>query len=457
MKFICYDKALASIQTREGTLTLSKLFLPLFIEMMLLNTMGTINTLMLSHYSDDAVAAVGAATQLLGMILTFYTVISTVDSIIINHNLVAGNSKSASDAAFASILSCGALSIVIGTIFSLAAEPVLRLIHLEPHVFSYAVSYFRIAMQFSVFQAVTSSISGIFRSYGKPNVSVTVSVCMNAMMAFLDYLIIFRPFEIPLRGVTGIAIAYVCSELFGLILIVFFLWRIPLGLNLREKNLRTLRVGIQILKVGVPGGVSSISYNISQVVSTSIIAMLGTAALSTKIYVSNIVFYVYVFGMTLGLSTSLLIGWLTGAGKYDQAYKLNLQNLRLAIGANIMFSVILFLFAEPILGFFTTDATILAMGRTLLFIDIFLEIGRGFNHIEENSLRGAGDVLYPMVVSMISCWSMSILFSYLLGIRLGLGLVGCWIAFGMDEFFRGLAYFHRWRSRKWTTKTAAGR
>ena len=107
MKFICYDKALASIQTREGTLTLSKLFLQLFIEMMLLNTMGTINTLMLSHYSDDAVAAVGAATQLLGMILTFYTVISTGASIIINHNLGAGNSKSASDAAFASILSCG--------------------------------------------------------------------------------------------------------------------------------------------------------------------------------------------------------------------------------------------------------------------------------------------------------------------------------------------------------------
>lgn len=453
MKLLTYDKSFSKMETAQGTLTLSKLFLPMFIEMLLLNTMGTINTLMLSHYSDDAVAAVGAATQLLGMILTFYTVISTGASIVINHNLGAGNLERASDAAFASIVSCGALSIVIGTGLSAAASPLLSLMHLEPLVLQYAVSYFKIAMQFSVFQAITSSISGIFRSYGKPGISVTVSIFMNALMAFMDYIIIFRPFRFPLEGVTGIATAYVFSEIGGLILILIFLWKGPLGLNLRQKSFRTLKETFHILKVGIPGGISTISYNISQVVSTSIIAILGTAAISTKIYVSNIVFYVYVFGMTLGLSTSLLIGWLAGAKKYEQAYRLNLQNLKLTLIANLLFSFTLYLFAEPVLGCFTKDPSIISMGKTLMLIDIFLEVGRGFNHIEENCLRGAGDVVYPMIVSMISCWTTSILFSYLLGIRLGLGLPGCWIAFCMDEFFRGIAYFIRWRSRKWVTKT----
>lgn len=445
------------METSQGTMTLSKLFFPLFIEMLLLNMMGTINTLMLSHYSDDAVAAVGAATQLLGMILTFYTVISTGASIVINHNLGAGNKKSASDAAFASIVSCGAISLVIGTLLSLAARPLMSLMHLEAHVLDYAVDYFRIAMQFSFFQAITSSISGIFRSYGKPKISVCVSLSMNVLMALLDYVIIFRPFEIPLYGVTGIAIAYIISEAFGLALILIFLIKIPLGLRFQEKNLRTLLVVGNILRVGVPGGISSISYSLSQVVSTSIIAILGTAAISTKIYVSNIVFYVYVFGMTLGISTSLMIGWLVGAGKYEQAYRLNLQNLKITITSNAVFSVLIFLFAEPLLKCFTSDPAIISMGRTLMLIDILVEIGRGFNHIEENSLRGAGDVLYPMVVSMISCWSMSILFSYLLGISMGLGLAGCWLAFGMDEFFRGIAYLIRWRSRKWTAKTVTTR
>ena len=415
-------------------MTLSRIFVPFFTEMLLLNMMGTINTLMLSHYSDDAVAAVGSATQLLGMILTFYTVISTGASIVINHNLGAENTEKASDAALTSIILCGSLSLILGTCLSLAARPLLGLMHLQGQVLDYAVTYFRIAVQFSFFQAVTSSISGIFRSYGKPKISVCVSLTMNGMNA---------------------ALAYVCSQLFGLLLILTFLRKIPLGLHFRQKNFASLKVAVTMLKVGIPGGISSISYNLSQVVSTSIIAILGVAAISTKIYVSNIVFYVYVFGMSLGLSTSLMIGWLAGAGKYEQAYRLNLQNLKLTISANVMLSFLIFLLAEPLLGCFTTDPQIISMGRHLMLIDILVEIGRGFNHVEENSLRGAGDVVYPMAVSMISCWTMSILFSYILGIRMGLGLTGCWIAFAMDEFFRGTAYLICWRSRKWTTKTVA--
>ena len=452
-KLLQYDTSLLTLETPQGTLSLSKLFLPMFAEMLLLNTMGTINTLMLSHYSDDAVAAVGAASQLLGMILTFYTVISTGASIVINHNLGAGNQKNASDAAFSSIVFCGAISFAMGIVLSAAAKPILGLMHLEEQVLDYAVTYFRIVMSFSFFQAITSSISGIFRSYGKPKISVTVSVAMNLFVAILDYLIIFRPLELPLKGVSGIATAYVLSELFGLLIILAFLVKVPLGLKLHEKNLKTLLIVKDILRVGIPGGISSISYNVSQVVSTSIIAILGTTAISTKIYVSNIVFYVYVFGMTLGLSVSLMIGWMAGAGKYEQAYRLNLQSLKITITANIFFSVIVCFLAKPLLGCFTDDPVIIASGQALMFIDIFVEIGRGFNHIEENSLRGAGDVVFPMVVSIISCWVMSILFSYLLGIQFGFGLAGCWIAFGLDEFFRGITYFFRWRSRKWTTKT----
>lgn len=92
------------------------------------------------------------------------------------------------------------------------------------------------------------------------------------------------------------------------------------------------------------------------------------------------------------------------------------------------------------------------MARGILFIDIFVEIGRAFNHVEDNSLRGVGNVMFPMVIAIISCWCISILFSYLLGVHLGLGLYGCWIAFIMDELFRGLLFFRRFKSKKWMTK-----
>ena len=218
------------------------------------------------------------------------------------------------------------------------------------------------------------------------------------------------------------------------------------------KNIQSLKYTGEIIKVGIPGGVSSLSYSLSQVVSTGILAGLGIIALSTKIYISSIVFYVYVVGYSLGISLAILIGWMIGAGQYERAYKLNQQVLKLSVSLNIVMSIVLFFNYRFFVGLFTGNEQIIAMARGILFIDIFVEIGRAFNHVEENSLRGAGDVNFPMIVSILSCWFLSILFSYILGIGFGMGLYGCWIAFMLDELFRGLMFFYRFRSRKWMQK-----
>ncbi len=451
-RFRFYDKALSTIETPQGTLSLFAVFLPFLVETLLTNSMGTVNTLILSSYSDDAVAAVGAANQLMGMIYTFYTVISSGASIYITHKLGARQKKAASDAAFAAILCSFGLSLAVGSILALAAGELMKMMNLTGRVLEDAAGYFRICVSFSFIQAVITSIAAVFRSYGLPKIAVAVSLFMNVVNAVLNMIVVFRPFETPLYGVTGIAVTNVIARCCALVLILVCLWRSSLDLQFRKKNLGTLKCMGCILQVGLPGGISSLSYSTSQVVSTSILAVLGTAAISTKIYLSTIFFYVYVVGMSLGTATSLSIGWLTGAGEYDRAYRLNLQNLRIAVSLNLMGSLLILLFGRPLIGLFTDDPQILALAAPILFIDIFVEIGRAFNHIEDSSLRGAGDVMFSMVISILSCWMMSILFSYILGIRLGLGLSGCWIAFMMDELFRGLIFFFRWRSRKWQEK-----
>jgi len=453
MKILIIDKELNKIETPQGTITLTSIFIPFFLEIMLLNMMGTVNTIMLGHYSDNAVAAVGAASQLMGMIFTFYTVISTGASIVISHNLGANNEKSASDAAFTSIIFSGLLSLTIGVILSIFAYPIMSLMQIKDSLLLEASTYFRISMIFSFVQATISSFSAIFRSYGKPKTAVTVSLFMNIINAILTFIVIFRPFETPLQGVRGIAISYVISQVCALILILILFAKTPLDLQFSKKSFKTLKTIKNILYIGIPGGISSLSYSMSQVVSTSIIAVLGVTAISAKIYLSNVFFYVYVIGLSLGLSTSLMIGWLAGAGKYEQAYRLNRQNLKITISINILISLLILVFGNKIISLFTNNTEIIAISRIIMIIDILVEIGRGFNHIEENSLRGAGDVFFQMIISIISCWSMSIFFSYILGIKLSLGLAGCWIAFAMDELFRGTIYFLRWNSRKWTQKS----
>ena len=452
MRLRWIDPEVMSVDTREGRLTLGALFVPLFIEQLLMNLMGTVNTLVLGRYSDEAVAAVGAANQVVTLVFTFYAVISGGTSIVISHRLGAGKRKEASDAAFTSLLFSGALSFVCGIVLAAFAQPVMAMLNLQGEVLFMAVRYFRIVIGFSFMQGIISAASAILRSYGRPKLAVGASILMNAVNALLNYLVVFHPGRMPVGGAEGIGVANVIAHAAAMVMILICLAAAKLELDFGRKNIKALCCLPAILKVGVPGGISSLSYSLSQVVSTSILGVLGTTALSAKVYISSVVFYVYVVGMSLGLSTAILTGWMTGAKEYDKAYRLNQQVLRLAVSLNIVLSVLLLLFHRPILGLFTRNQEIIKMAGSVLFIDTFVEIGRAFNHVEDNSLRGAGDVMFPMVVSIISCWLISILFSYILGIGLGLGLAGCWVAFMLDELFRGFSFWKRFRTKKWMEK-----
>ena len=188
MKWKWIDADCTSVTTAEGTLTLKGLFIPLFIEQLLMNMTGTVNTLMLGHYADDAVAAVGAANQVIGFLYTFYAVFSGGASVVISHRLGAGDEKRASDAAFTSIVCGGAISLILGTILAFFAGAVMRPMQLETSVYEMAVVYFRICIGFSVLQGIISAISAVLRSYGKPKLAVTVSLFMNIVNAVLNYL-----------------------------------------------------------------------------------------------------------------------------------------------------------------------------------------------------------------------------------------------------------------------------
>ena len=448
-----YDPELGKVETAQGEMRLPAIFLPLFLEYLLMNLMSTVNTYVLSFYSDDSVAAVGTASQFMMMILTFYTVVSSGAAVVIGQKIGAKKPEEASDAAFCSLVFVGLLGFVVSAVLSLNARALMSVMNITGDVLDEAEIYFRTAVRFSFLSGVNSVIYAIFRACGKPRISVIVNIMMNMINAGLNYLVIFQPFDFPLKGISGIAVSYCIALAAASAAAFILLFRLRLGISFRGKSLKTLASIRQVLAIGIPGGVSSFSYSISQVVTTALIASIGVAAVSTKIYVSTIVYYVYVLGMALGSATSLMISWQCGAGKYEQAYRLNLQNLRIVILLNGTLSTLLFLFGYPLLGLFTDDPEILSTGRVLLAIDIFVEIFRGFNHIEEFSLRGSGDVVFPMVIATFSCWLMSVGAGWLLGIHFGFGLAGCWVAFGMDEMFRGVNYLRRWRSRRWMTKT----
>ena len=280
-----------------------------------------------------------------------------------------------------------------------------------------------------------------------------VTIGMNILNVIGNYLFIFGPFGIPVLGVEGVAISTAISRMLGLVAAFYIMTKripgsLPLSLLFRfpKAHIKNL------LHIGIPSAGEHLSYNSSQMVITYFIATLGTQALTAKVYTQNVMMFVFLFSIAISQGTQILIGHMIGAKEYDNAYKRALDSLKLAIIISIATAGIVSLFAKNLLGIFTDNVSIIELGSSLILLTIILEPGRSFNLVLISSLRAAGDVRFPVYMGILSMWGVSVTLSYFLGIYLGLGLIGIWIAFIADEWLRGLLMLWRWRSKVWVKK-----
>jgi Na+-driven multidrug efflux pump len=228
--------------------------------------------------------------------------------------------------------------------------------------------------------------------------------------------------------------------------------RLPIRIEIQDYFNFNLTHIKKIMKIGVPSAGEQLSYNTSQMAMTAIIAMLGAAALSTRVYTWNVMSFIMLFGLAFGQGTQILIGYKVGAGDFEAAYRQLLKSLKVSFIITIFIAIFVSIFRVNIMSLFTDNKEIIKTGSTLLLLCLILEPGRTFNLVVINSLRATGDAVFTVKMGVLSMWGIAVPLSYFLGIHYGLGLAGVWIAFITDEWLRGIIMYYRWKSRAWESK-----
>ena len=434
----------------NNKITRFSLVWPLFLENLFRISLGNVNVLMLGSYSDKAVAAVGVSTQIINMVLMLYVIVSMGSGIFISQFLGANDKRTASRVAVVSIAANLSFGLIISSLMIFFARNLLKFMHLPEELMDYGSQYMRIVGGASFLQALIATMSAICRNFGSTRFPMYIAFVINVINIIGNYTVIFRPFGIPSYGIRGVAISLVISTIIGLCLMVFFLLtRLDANLNFKDLIPFPIKILKDIVKTGAPAAAESLSFSTTQTITTSIITLLGTEALTSRIYLQNIIIFVFILALSIGMGTQILIGHMVGAGKIEEAYKEGNKSLKYGLISNTTLSVLLMLMRFPILSIYTRDAAIIKISAFILVLDIFVEIGRAFNNVLANALRGAGDVRFPMMLSVSSMWGLSVPLCYILGIVFKLGLPGIWIAFAVDEWFRGIMFYRRWRSRAW--------
>lgn len=138
------------------------------------------------------------------------------------------------------------------------------------------------------------------------------------------------------------------------------------------------------------------------------------------------------FAIALGQGTQILVGYKVGAADYNGAYHRLLKSLKWSLVMTIVVVIPMVLFREALLDIFTDNREIINLGAKLLLLGIILEPGRTLNIVIIAALRAAGDAIFPVKMAIVSMWGIAVPPAYFLGITMGYGLVGIWIAFPMN-------------------------
>ena len=423
---------------------------PLFFELWLGIAMGVMGTALAARSSDAAGGAFALANHLSATIFILFRIIGAGISVVVTQSVGSGRRDNAGAVARAALGASTWVGAATALLTLAGAAPFLHLLNAPAEVLPLAVPFLQALSATMLLDAWNASMASVVRAHLRSRDVLMVVITMHLIHLALAWPLMTGLGPIPSQGLLGFAIALALSRLAGLVLFLW-LWRIRLGIvplisdwwKLPRRELAAL------LHIGLPGAAENIVYRLCFMVSVAAAAQLGTQSLASQSYALQIMYGVLLFGLATGLSVEITVGHLIGAGYLSEANQLVRRALAWGLSVSVTVAICAALASPWLFGLFTKDPQIIATGSTLMWLTVLLEPGRTFNLVVINALRATGDARYPVLAGSLSMIVVLAGGSWWLGIYMGLGLKGLWIAYVADEWIRGLLMWRRWARLKW--------
>ena len=357
---------------------------------------NTVDTVIVGRFvGTGALAAVGASGPILSLINGFFLGVSTGATVILSQYCGAGDREGISKALHTGIALALALGLIIAVLGMGLAPKILRLIGTPESCLVDAVLYCRILFGGSVFSMLYNMGSGILRAMGdsrKPMIFLIICCGVNIVG---DLLLVWG-FHM---GVAGAAIATVASQAIsaGLVLLVLLRQKEETRLELKKIRFHGRLLG-SILQIGIPAGIQLMMFDFSNLIVQSSINSFGEAAVAAWVAFGKADGITWMISGAFGVSVTTFVGQNFGAQKYDRMRRSVWVCMGLSVTLVGALSVLEFIFREKLLGLFTTDPQVIAIGgammaKIVLFNAVFMPI-----EVFAGTMRGTGYALPPTII-----------------------------------------------------------
>ena len=387
-------------------------FFPIMLGTLFQQLYNTADAIVVGTYAGkEALAAVGGSTaQIYNLLIGFFVGLASGASVIISQYFGAEDEdgvRRALHTGMALAVAAGLAMTVLGLLF---APHVLRWMNTPEAVMVNSAAYLRIVFLAMVPAMIYNVGSGVMRALGDSHRPLYFLIAASLTNVALDLLFVvgFR------MGIRGVAIATSLSQLLSAVLVLIWLCRGADGAKLDLRALRFDRaIMLNTLRIGLPTGLQSVMYTVSNMIITTTINGFGTETVAAWVALGKVDGMFWMINNAFGITVMTFVGQNYGARQYDRSRRGIRVCSGLSTGAALAFSAIFYAFATPLFRLFTKDAEVIRIALVMMgaitpwyFLFVPVEMISG-------ALRGMGDTLVPTLITAFGTCLLRVLWMFL--------------------------------------------
>ena len=429
---------------------LKRFILPVIIEQFLALLVGMSDSIMVATVGEHAVSGVSLVDNIFILLIYLFSALATGGAVIMGQYLGQSNGEKSNQAVSQLILFTALFAVTITAGLYLAKDLILNHVFgdIEANVMEAARIYLLIVSASIPFLALYNAGAAVFRTMGNAKVPMYLSMIMNCVNVGGNAVLIF----VFHMGVTGAAIATLVSRVISGVVITYLLTNPSLMLHIKRPF--SFRLDFSMLKkiayIGIPNGLENGMFQLGKIMVLSMITSFGTAAIAANA-VSNIIATFQILpGMSVGMAVITVCSRCIGAGDYEAARFYTKKIVKLVHILIICFSTVTLIALPGIMYLYNlSPEAMMYTKRIIWYHGVVCMFIWPEAFTLANTLRAARDVKYCMILSIVSMWVFRIGFSYILGVKMGLGVFGVWIAMTIDWLVRAVLFIVRYKGTKW--------
>ena len=396
----------------KPTSVLIKFIIPLLIGNIAQQLYNTVDSIVVGHYiGDEALAAVGASMPILNLILALFMGVATGAGIIVSQAF-GSKDRAKLSKSVGNVLTMTLIVGVIGTALGmLLCKPILNILETPANIYHGAYSYLMIWMAGFIGCSFYNMGSGILRGVGDSIMPLVYLLLACGLNIVLDIFFV----AVIEMGVAGVALATILAQMISGVFCMIKIFRMRDILDLSRGNfIPDKNLCLNVIKIGMPAGLTQAIFSCAALVVQTLTNSFGSEIITTNTIIMRVDGFAMMPNFSFGMAMTTYVGQNIGARKTDRVHNAAKDGLKISLLVCVVMTGLILIFGKSLMSIFTSTEYVIDLGsrmlRTMAVGYLFVCITQVLSGI----MRGVGDTMTPMIISIISTVVIRVPVAYLL-------------------------------------------